>query len=281
MSGERWADEAYGGDIRIGLKIRDVLFDQSSPFQRVTIVDSERLGKALLLDGAWMTAEGDEKSYHEMLVHPVMTTATRISRVLVIGGGDGGTVREVLRYADVQSVVMVEIDELVVRACQEHLPTIGTAWDDSRLDLKFEDGVEFVRQAAPGSFDVIIVDGADPVGPAAVLFSDDFFDACRNALTPQGVLVSQAEGPNIMTDEHVQMVKTLRTVFARVAPYYGSTILYPGGSWSWVYATNGVAHPADIDPTRADAIESITHIWNRDVQIGALAMPNHIRRALS
>ena len=270
-----WCDEVYERIVRFGLKTQRTLFHTRSPFQDILIVETELLGRALLLDDMWMTAEGDEKSYHEMLVHPALCTAPKIERILVIGGGDGGTVREVLKYPEVQHVDLVEIDELVVQACQLHLPSIGTAWNDPRLTLTIADGIEWVKAAKPATYDVILVDGSDPKGPAVGLFDHTFYETASRALTPEGVFASQAESPLLMQDVHIDMVHALRKTFGYAHPYYGNVMIYPGGLWSWIYASRST-QPTDLKENRVKHIVDTTEIWNQAVHHAAFAIPNRL-----
>ena len=274
-----WFDEVYEDKIRFGLKIKRTLFSGRSPFQKVDVVETEALGCALLLDELWMTAEKIEKSYHEYIVHPTLTTAPSIERVLIIGGGDGGTAREVLRYPGVKSVQMVEIDGMVVQACKDHLPDPEAAWDDPRLEVIIGDGIKWVAEAAEKSYDVVIVDGSDPVGPAVGLFDRTFYANCARILKPEGVFVSQAESPTLLRDVHLEMLLALEESFQRVHPFYGTVSIYPGGAWGWVYASQSV-DPLEILEERIAPIEAITEIYNRDIHRGAFAVPNHIRRGL-
>lgn len=274
-----WIDEVYDGNRRCGLR-GETVFAAQSEFQQIRIVRTDALGRGLLLDGMWMTAEGDERIYHEMLVHPALTTAPRIRRVLVIGGGDGGTVREVLRHRGVEHVEMVEIDGQVVSACKEYLPTIGTAWDDPRLHVRIADGAAFVRDTDAGSWDVILVDGSDPVGPAAVLFEGSFFAACARALHRDGVLAVQGGSPTAQLDEHLATIKTMRAHFADVAPLYAPVGIYPGGAWSFIWATSGAANPRSPDRARVGDVAATTSWYNEDVHRGAFAVPNVVKLAL-
>ena len=274
-----WFDEVYEDKIRFGLKVKRTLFSGHSPFQKVDLVETEALGCALLLDELWMTAEKIEKSYHEYIVHPTLTTAPSIERVLIIGGGDGGTAREVLRYPGVKEVQMVEIDGMVVQACKDHLPDPEAAWDDPRLEVIIGDGIKWVAEAADQSYDVVIVDGSDPVGPAVGLFDRTFYANCARILKPEGVFVSQAESPTLLRDVHLEMLLALEESFQRVHPFYGTVSIYPGGAWSWVYASQSV-DPLEILDDRIAPIEAITEIYNREIHRGAFAVPNHIRRGL-
>lgn len=273
-----WYDEAYQGTSRIGLKATQTLFSEQSEFQKIDIIDTEEFGRALLLDGAWMTSEFDEKTYHEPIVHLPLAVAPKVERVLIIGGGDGGTAREVLKYDEVKHVDMVEIDGTVVEACKKYLPNIGTAWNDPRLHVHIDDGVAWVKKEHATPYDVILVDGADPVGPAEGLFNQAFFEGCKNALSAQGVLSTQAESPDMMRDVHLAMIETLEKVFPKVHPYYGSVMLYPGAQWSWIFASKDV-DPTQIIQGRSDAIIEQSWLYNRDVHHAMLAVPNHIQRA--
>ena len=274
-----WYDEEFDIGIRYGMRTKRTLFSGVSEFQKVAVIETEALGKALLIDDLWMTAEGDEKTYHEMLVHPVMTTAPKIERVLVIGGGDGGTVREVLRYPDVKHVDLVEIDGMVVDACKEHLPTIGSAWDDPRLHLTIGDGIAWVNDPDIAPYDVILVDGSDPVGPAEGLFNAKFYQSCYNKLTDQGVFSTQSESVGIFLDVHIETVKVIRSVFGEATPFYQPVMIYAAGCWSWTYASKGVS-PKDVIESRMEFISAQTEIYNRDIHFGAMAQPNFVKRAL-
>jgi spermidine synthase len=277
---EDWYDEVFPGDIRFGLKVRRFLFSGQSEFQKIDVFETERFGRALALDEIYMTSEGDEYFYHEMLVQPAMCTAPSIGRVLVIGGGDGGTVREVLRHPEVESVVMVEIDRMVVEVCKEHLSTIGTAWDDPRLDLVFGDGVEYVKSADVEPYDVILLDGSDPVGPAEGLFDESFYRGCARLLRPDGVFALQSESPVLFRDVFLNIVHTLRDVFVNAYPYFGSVPIYASGMWTWTIATRTVDPMAVIDE-RANRVEATSRYYNRDIHRAAFAVPQEIKRALA
>ncbi len=274
-----WYDEEFDVGVRFGLRVKETLFMGKSEFQTVSVIDTHALGRALLIDDLWMTAEKDEKTYHEMLVHPVMTTAPSIKRVLIIGGGDGGTAREVLRYPEVEHVDLVEIDGLVVEVSKKYLPTIGASWDDPRLHLTIGDGIAWVKRDDIEPYDVILVDGSDPVGPAEGLFNKSFYEACKAKLTAQGVLSTQSESAHLFKQTHIEMVKTVREVFGNAHPFYQTIMIYSAGAWSWTYASENVS-PRDIIDARMEFIESQTEIYNREIHLGAMAIPNHIKRDL-
>ena len=166
-----WFTEDYRGEYRTSIRVDRTLHRSESAFQTIDVFEAPYFGKVLALGGFFQTSTADEHHYHEMIVHPAMVIAPRIRRVLVIGGGDGGTAREVLRYPGVERCVMVEIDRAVVDACRAHMPELSAgAFDDPRLELRFEDGVRYVAEADVAPFDVLILDGSDPLGPSEGLF---------------------------------------------------------------------------------------------------------------
>jgi spermidine synthase len=276
-----WVDEVHG-DVRYGMAAT-VLEDRHSALQRVTIIDSHAYGRGLLLDGCWMTAERQERHYHEPLVHPALCGARGIERVLVIGGGDGGTARECLRHDGVRHLDLVEIDGLVVELARRHLPSLGgPAWSDRRCRLTIGDGIAWAANAAAASYDVVIVDGSDPAGPAEGLFNRAFFLECRRILRPGGVFATQSESPEAFRAVHLDTVRILREVFGHADPLYGWVPMYPSGWWSWTFAAcdgDRYRHP---DPERAAAVAEGCEIWSPRWQRGAFeAMPAFIERALA
>lgn len=274
---DEWIEENWAGLVRHGLKVRVWLHDETSPFQRIQVADTEPYGRVLMLDGIFQTSERDEHYYHEMLAHPALVTAPEIARVLIVGGGDGGTARQVLRHAEVRELVMVEIDERVVRVSQEYLPGIASAFGDARLELRFEDGVRYLADAPDGAFDVIILDGSDPVGPSRSLFGAAFYQQCARVLKPAGVFALQSESPNVMGDLWREVQGALRGVFPRVHPYFGYAPLYGCGMWTWTHCSRCV-DPLAVIERRAGAVEHHTRYYHRGIHRGAFALPNELRR---
>ncbi|NBV58267.1 MAG: polyamine aminopropyltransferase [Synechococcaceae bacterium WB4_2_0811] len=273
-----WIDEIFDG-VRYGLE-GTVVAEEQSAFQRVSIIESKRYGKGLLLDGCWMTAEGQERHYHESLVHPALCGAEAIDRVLVIGGGDGGTARECLRHGSVQELHMVEIDGLVVDWSRQHLPSLGGGcWTDPRFQLSVGDGIAWAAAAADASYNVVIVDGSDPAGPAEGLFNRAFFENCLRILKPGGVFATQSESPEAFRQVHIDTVKLLREVFG---PMYGWVPMYPSGWWSWTFAATDGARYRQVQADRAAAIAAGCEIWSPRWQRGAFdAIPAFMERALN
>ena len=263
----------------------EVFFDVQSPFQRVRILESYKYGKMLALDDMVMTTINDEFHYHEMIAHPAMFTHGNAKNVLVIGGGDGGTVREVLKHSSVEKVTMVEIDGEVINACKEHLPTIAAAFDHPKLNLIVDDGIAFIKQAEKESYDIIIIDGSDPVGPAEGLFSVEFYTNCFNALKEGGILVAQGESPKFNEKAFSELNHTLQDIFgaanAPVSLFFVPT--YPTGMWSFQYGLKNSGHPKDI--SNASVIDSFVEekglqYYNSDVHKGSFATPNFVKQLI-
>jgi spermidine synthase len=279
-----WFEETYNDRLRFSLRSGHLLHRSQSEFQTIEIFETDVFGRALTLDGVYQTSVGDEFMYHEMLVHPALTTAPSIKRVLVIGGGDGGTVREVLRYQEVEHVTMCELDRQVVDACREHLSAFDVPWDDPRLQVLYRDGVAFLKEQAEQRrgqpFDVILVDGPDPVGPAEGLFRSPFYEACRAALAPAGVLAQQTEAPFLMRADFIRIIKTLRGVFPRAMPYFGFVPIYVSGQWSFCHASESVEAREPL-AERLSQIDATCRYYNADIHRAAFAQSNDIRHALA
>ena len=275
-----WYDETFEDICRFGVKVVKQIFSEQSEFQLIEIFESTGFGRILAIDNLFMTSERDEYFYHEMLVNPVMTTAPSVKRVLVIGGGDGGTIREVLSYPEVEKVVLVEIDGVVVEASKKYLPSIGgDAWNDPRLELLIADGIDYVANAAPESFDVILLDHSDPVGPAKGLFNKSFYDGCKTLLGKRGVFCLQSESPLLQRETFLEISHTLGQVFNRVHPYFGIVPIYPNSAWSWTYAAEET-EPLAVREDRIAIPELRCKYYNRDIHKAAFAVPNDLKKRL-
>ena len=260
----------------------DVLFDVQSPFQRVRILESYKYGKMLALDDMVITTEKDEFHYHEMISHPALFSLPNAKNVLIIGGGDGGTVREVLRHKNIEQVTMVEIDGEVIEACKIHLPNIAAEFYNPKLTLFVDDGIEFLKNAIPNSYDLIIVDGSDPVGPAEGLFSVEFYTKCYAALKNDGILVAQGESPKFNEKAFTELNQTLQTIFgldkAPISLFFVPT--YPTGMWSFQYGIKGnitlkeVKNKAEIQEFVAK--EGLRY-YNEYIHTNTFALPNFVK----
>jgi len=263
----------------------DCLFNQRSEFQSVRVFETSAYGKMLAIDSCVMATERDEMHYHEMLVHPALQLHSSPRHVLVIGGGDGGTIREVLRYQTVDSVTMVEIDELVVKASKEFFPHLSKEFSNPKLNLIFDDGIKFVKNCKPEKYDVIIVDGADPRGPAEGLFTKEFYLNCKEALKPDGIVVAQGESPMFQEKAFVALHQRLKEVFGQKSAHVGLFFAptYPSGMWSIQIAKKGDLNPTrDLNAEKADnfAREHQLHYYESEVHKGAFALPRFVQKML-
>lgn len=252
----------------------ELLHEERSAFQLIRVYQHATFGRMLVLDGLVQTTERDEFCYHEMLVHPVLISHPEPRRVLIIGGGDGGTLRRVLEHPSVSECVMVEIDERVTAVCREHMPSIaGAAFEDPRANVLFDDGAAYVR-GGPDTFDAIIIDSSDPVGPGVVLFSSEFYAACRARLTPHGLIGAQIGSPLYFPDE-VHMATSNAAAAGEVYPYLGTVPTYPGALWSYMLAAGRPADAATAGKRAAD--RGITgKYWTPELQEGAFSLPRFV-----
>ncbi len=263
------------------LKIKEKLHDEKTPYQHIEIYATEKFGNLMTIDGFVMLTSRDNFVYHEMMVHPVLYTHPDPQKVVVIGGGDCGTLREVLRHPEVKEAWQVEIDERVTRVSEQFFPELCESNDDPRANFYFGDGIQWFKDAPAESIDVIIVDSTDPVGPAEGLFSAPFFRDCVKALRPGGLLVQQSESPLFHTKSIiVPLHKAMRDggfQDTRTLHYFQCS--YPSGWWTATMACkDGV-----IDGFREADVANRpfqTQYYNADIHRGAFATPEFLRRAL-
>lgn len=275
-------------DENIALSLRhrgDVLYKKKTPYQKVEVFDSYAYGKLLAIDDMVMATERDEHAYHEMIVHVPMLTQKNPKKVLIIGGGDGGTVREVLKHESVEKVVMVEIDEAVVEASKLHLPSLAKELDNPKLELIIGDGIAYVKQAPEGEYDLVIVDSSDPVGPAEGLFSVEFYGNCYRILNENGILVGQSESPRFHVKAFQELFHVYDQVFGKVKVWCYLTFIstYPTGMWSFCYCSKGDLDPfKNFDKERSKAFSEKHDLkyYNEDMHKAAFALPTFVKELL-
>ena len=241
MDEKDWFFEKYKNTLALGFKFKKTLFDKKSKFQTVKIIETEGYGPMLINDGIVMTTGRDEFIYHEMISHVPLFSHPNPENVLIIGGGDGGTAREVLKHKSVKKCTMIEIDPVVVEACREHLKETSQSLDHPLLDLKFEDGAVYVSRQK-NVFDVIIVDSSDPIGPSAVLFGDEFYRNVHRALKKEGIVVAQGESSFYEIESQKRLLKTVHNLFDKVGFYNYDNLTYSSGCWSFLFASKNY-HP--------------------------------------
>lgn len=250
---------------------------ERSRFQQIDVYDHAAFGRVLVLDGLTQTTERDEFIYHEMLVHVPLLQHPAPRRVLVIGGGDGGTLRRVLEHPSVERAVMVEIDDRVTDLCRTLMPSIaGHALDDPRADVRFEDGVAFVRETR-ARFDAILIDSSDPVGPGEALFVQEFYRTVAARLEPGGLLATQSGSPYFQQDELHRTYANVSSVFPDARVYLANIPTYPGVLWSFVLAGERVGVDGRAAAARAAERGLRTRYWSPALHEGAFGLPLTVR----
>jgi len=275
-----WVEEIHQDILGMRYRVKKTLFSGESDFQRIDIVETEGFGRMLFNDSVAMISERDERVYHEMISHVALFTAPWIKRVLVIGGGDGGTVREIIRHPSVESLRLVEIDPLVVEGCKRHIPQTAAALDDPKVEVSIADGVKFVAETDE-RYDLVVVDSTDPVGPAEPLFGPGFYSNVARVLNPDGIVISQAESPYYCIEKQEELLKILGAAFKRVHIYNYVNLTYPGGLWSFTFASSGDVCPiGDFDEDRVEKSGMSFYYYNTATHKSAFAYPEFQRKAL-
>lgn len=278
---EFFTEEQTDG-VQLRLKVRRWLVRQRTRYQELLLADTAELGRLLALDGKVMLTEADEAFYHEMLVHPALMSLEQPETVLIIGGGDGGAVREVLRHPSVRKVYVVEIDEDVVATCRQWLPAVHQhGWDDPRVELVIAPGEQWLQQWQ-NAFDAIIVDGCDPVGPAVPLFETPFFRSCQRALKHRGILALQCGTPFYFRSEVHDVWQRLRHIFSAVKVYLGFVPTYPSGLWAYAMAGQFIPELslAELSRRFAERRLGVLRYYTPEVHLSSFALPPFVRELL-
>ena len=273
-----WMRETLHADHAQSLRVGKVLYDSETEHQRIRVFENGFYGRVLTLDDVVQTTQADEFIYHEMLTHVPILAHGSARRVLIIGGGDGGMAREVLRHSAVEQVTIVEIDAGVVAFSKQYLPTLSNgAFDDPRLTLVITDGAEFVRSTAD-RFDVIIIDSTDPIGPGEVLFTDTFYGRAKRCLNPGGILVTQNGVPFQQGDELTNTMRAFKALFADWGCYLATIPTYAGGPMAFGWGTDGEAGSLDVATlTQRYAASGITtRYYTPEVHKAAFALPGYV-----
>lgn len=275
---EFWYTEEHTEEVRFSIKVDKMIYSAQSDFQRIDIFESKEFGRFLTLDGLMMVNEKDEFIYHDMITHIAMATNPNIKRVLIIGGGDGGTAREVARYKSIEQIDMVEIDELVVKASIEYLQYTACSLDDKRVNLYYEDGIKFIKKNK-NYYDLILVDSTDPIGPGEGLFTEAFYKDAYDALTSEGILINQNESPFYASYQHEmkRAQSKIKKVFPIAMAYQYHMPTYPSGHWLFGFASKKY-HP--INDFNAEAWLKLglkTKYYNVDLHKGCFAIPTYVK----
>ncbi|NTW91045.1 MAG: polyamine aminopropyltransferase [Erysipelotrichaceae bacterium] len=279
---EYWFTEEHSDNVRFSIRTNKQLASVETEIQRVDVFDTPEFGKILVMDGNVTMTEKDEFIYHDMIVHVPMAVNPNIKRVLVIGAGDGGTIRELCRYPMIESIDMVEIDEAVVDICKEHFKTTSYALNDPRVKIYFEDGLRFVRSNKK-VYDLVLVDSTDPIGPSEGLFSREFYGNCFNALKDDGILVNQHESPyydfNVKAIQ--KSIKRLREKFPIGKMYQAHIPTFSSGYWLFGFASKKYDPVEDLDEEAFNRLGLYTKYYNTDLHKGSFALPNYVKELLN
>lgn len=278
---ELWYTENHTDNVKFSIKVDKHLRSAESEYQRIDIFESKEFGRILTLDGYLMVTEKDEYIYHEMITHIPMAVNPDITNVLVIGAGDGGTVRELTRYNHIKNIDMVEIDEMVVEICREYLPQTACRLTDPRVHIFYQDGLRFVRNKE-NEYDLIIVDSTDPFGVGEGLFTKEFYGNCFKALKDDGILVNQHESTfytsyaNSMKRAHSR----IKSTFPIALVYQAHIPTYPSGHWLFGFASKKYDPRTDLKADWWNSLGIKTKYYNTILHTGCFAIPNNVRDLL-
>lgn len=278
---ELWYTENHTDNVKFSIKVDKHLRSAESEYQRIDIFESKEFGRMLTLDGYLMVTEKDEYIYHEMITHIPMAVNPDITNVLVIGAGDGGTVRELTRYNNIKNIDMVEIDEMVVEICREYLPQTACRLSDPRVNIFYQDGLRFVR-SKENEYDLIIVDSTDPFGVGEGLFTKEFYGNCFKALKNDGILVNQHESTfytsyaNSMKRAHSR----IKSIFPIALVYQAHIPTYPSGHWLFGFASKKYDPRTDLKADLWNSLGIKTKYYNTYLHTGCFAIPNNVRDQL-
>ena len=279
---ELWYTDQHTDDVRFSMKASVQVASKKSAVQQIDILDTPAYGRVLVLDGGLMTTEKDEFIYHEMITHVPMAVNPGVRNVLVIGGGDGGTVRELVKYRTIESIDLVEVDKDVVLLCKKYLPFTSCKLKDRRVSVWFEEGLRYVR-GKKAEYDLIIIDSSDPYGPAEGLFTREFYGTCFKALRDGGILINQHESPFYAAHQrsvrdahkHIAVEFPISTVYQCHIPSY------PSGHWLFGFASKKYHPISDLDDARWNRLGIKTRYYNTDLHRGAFALPNYVKELLN
>ena len=278
---ELWFSEPHTPNDKLSIRVDKQLFSGQSEFQRIDVFESKEFGRFLTLDGYMMLTEKDEFIYHEMITHVPMAVHPCVKKVLVIGAGDGGVIRELSRYQTVEHIDMVEIDELVVEVCRRYLPQTACRLEDPRVHIFYEDGLKFVR-SKEDEYDLIIVDSTDPFGPGEGLFTKEFYGSCFKALKEDGIMVNQHESPFYQADAvackraHKRIVESFP--ISRV--YQAHIPTYPSGHWLFGFASKKYHPVHDLNGVAWKLKEIHTRYYTPKLHEGAFCLPAYVEELL-
>ncbi len=274
-----WYSELHNGQSGLTVKIDKIVESTTSEFQRIDVLETKDFGKMLVLYGSLMVCDNDNNAYNEMLAHVPMFVHPAPKEVLIIGGGDCGTLTEILKHPTVTRCTMCEIDKQVVEVSKRHFPRLTKGLSDSRANLIFSDGKKFINETTE-LFDIILLDLSDPIGPAADLFQKEFHQRVYDRLTDDGIMVAQTESPFYNKETVTALYQNLRQIFPIVRMYTCFMPIYPSCYWSFAFCSKKYDPIADFDQDRHSRQELDTQYYNDEIHRGAFALPQFVKKLL-
>lgn len=274
--GLRFTEEYPEINGSFSFEVTRILFSDRSPYQKIEIVETTHLGRVLLIDNLIMFTERDEFAYHEMIAHVPLFVHASPRKILVIGGGDGGTVRECVKHSLVERVDLVEIDEMVTQACLKYVPSLARKVLSEKVNCYFQDGVEYVQNTQQ-RYDVILIDSTDPVSIGEGLFTRQFYQNCFHILNEDGILVAQSESPAYMPEIVQDITRKLNSVFSEVYHYQAHIPTYPSGHWAFTFATQKYRPLENFQEDRFRESNLELRYYNKDIHFGAFALPTFFK----
>jgi len=277
MNDENWFLEKFHRETYVqGFKIKKKLFSGKSNFQSIDVLETDAVGKLLLLDGKTMISDADEFVYHELMAHIPAAVSPEIKNVLIIGGGDGGIVREFCKHKEIEKIILVEIDPMVVKVCQEFFPDCTSGLKDPRVQVVAQDGAQYVKQT-PYIFDVIIIDSTDPENFASTLFTSEFYGQVKALLSAHGIMMAQTENPFLDTYSISSIYQNLRMNFSEVHSLSAPLLIYPGCYWSFAFCSNTIK-PTEFNAkkkTELDQLAKDLKWYNTNWHQGCFKLSNY------
>lgn len=276
-----WFSEQHTQNVKLSIRVDKHLYTGKSEFQRIDVFESQEFGRFLTLDGFMMLTEKDEFIYHEMMIHVPMAVHPNVEKVLVIGAGDGGVIRELVRYPEIKHIDMVEIDELVVEVCKKYLPQTACRLEDPRVHIHYEDGLRFIR-SKENEYDLIVIDSTDPFGPGEGLFTREFYGNCYKALKEDGIMVNQHESPFYPDDAAAcqKMHRNILSFFPISKVYQAHIPTYPSGHWLFGFSSKKYHPLRNLDDIRWNMRGLDCKYYTTMLHKGAFYIPAYVEELL-
>lgn len=274
-------EKSYFKNFSMGWKVKKVLHSEQSKFQKIDVLDTHAVGKLLLLDGKTMVSELDEFVYHEVMAHIPYMVTRKCEKVLIIGGGDGGVVREYAKHEDIKQIDLVEIDERVIEVSRQFFPECTSALDDKRVNILPQDGLSFIK-SKKNEYDIIIIDSTDPEDFATGLFTQEFYADVRNALTDEGIMMNQTENPFLDEYGIAKIYQNMRNAFEFVNSFSAPMSIYPGVFWTFGFSSKRY-QATDLNPDKIQKMYGLQRTlkwYNMEWHKGAFKLSNYHKRKI-